>query len=323
MIESNLVNRISRKRPSDHLYVFGHEFAKGLYKVGSAKSIKRFDRHAIRYPGLVLYSFIYCPNAHLFEKQIQHEYSAHRYQHQCDAQRCATKTHGEWFKVPLQTLLNSITAWASFAQLFYGDDDSIDRSHLKILSAGVSQDTYRWTKWAQQQVEEWLSNSSSPQHSVLGGSGSEQHQEQNDNSPPSSPPELSSDLGTPTPGPNNLDPMTPPPNRERPSNQSKPLEPMVVVDDPFVSSMSMEKGRLEFVPRQPPQSYFNVRKAPSNAPLSPTRAWRGNETSILAPTRPNFANFAGVTGQVELSQERIESLNPLELADMVQRLYFS
>ncbi|KAL3474614.1 hypothetical protein BJX99DRAFT_260213 [Aspergillus californicus] len=144
-----------RRNPSNYLYVFGHEKAKDMFKIGYAVALSRIQQQDKCYPGLTTYCFIFCPNAPMVEKLVHAEFSAERYWHACDVKRCKDKKHTEWFKAPLQEILDTVTTLSFWSQMFYNGGVSVNRSILPIMVPGATVERFRWRDWAQDQMDEW------------------------------------------------------------------------------------------------------------------------------------------------------------------------
>ncbi|KAL3486347.1 hypothetical protein BJX62DRAFT_246882 [Aspergillus germanicus] len=156
-IDQLIDRRISQKFNSrdwngerDHLYVFECERAAGMCKLGRTQNLsRRASQHDRCYPLLTQRWSFHCPNAEVFEKVVQLEFSHRRYQHTC--LECG-KTHIEWFKAGLEEIVTRVKVWC---QLSCHLQSREKRAQLALPLAGVSDDPDRWYKWAQGWVQTW------------------------------------------------------------------------------------------------------------------------------------------------------------------------
>ncbi|KAL4810932.1 hypothetical protein BDV18DRAFT_3683 [Aspergillus unguis] len=203
-IDTQIIDKLMKRiehdpRESDYLYLFGHKNAPGVYKVGRTTTLERFNQgHKRCYPGLVIYSFSYCPNSELFERLVQSEFLPRRRMHEC---HCHT-THGEWFEVPLEDLSFCLTTWVTFARLLYCGDTKSKIANMTLRFPGTSLDPVRWRDWARDWIHRWSGNDTA-------GHGAQQRPAPD--TPPESPPGLSSGSEPATPDNSYLDPATPTP----------------------------------------------------------------------------------------------------------------
>jgi hypothetical protein len=200
-----LLDQISNDpNESDHLYCFSHPYKPGLYKVGSTKRIERIQEHEICYPELDLYCFDKCPNAKLFEKLVQGEFSQHQHPQICTICRTKPTEHKEWFKAPVEELLMSIKVWSQFSRMLYCDNTQARLDELQVSTdvGNLSKDPAMLRNWAMKKIELW-SRKTSHQAKGTRGSTAKLHY-------PSSPvPELSPGSSAPRTPDSLLDPPTP------------------------------------------------------------------------------------------------------------------
>jgi hypothetical protein len=134
----------------DHLYVFECEEAKGMCKLGRTKNLsRRASQHDKCYPLLTERWSLYCPNAEVFEKVVQLEFSQRRYQHVCSV---CSKTHTEWFKANLEEMVGRLKLWCEFSCHLQTREK---RLQLTLPLAGGSPAPDRWYRWAQGWVRTW------------------------------------------------------------------------------------------------------------------------------------------------------------------------
>jgi hypothetical protein len=145
-----------------NLYVFSFKGAKGLYKIGRTRRTTRMEEHEKCYPGLEVHRYIVCSNAELFERVVQAELVSHRHSHPCN--KCVNKKgnpvmHGEWFKAPMEDILNVVDVWSMYADMLYRYGFTIDVGHQKIPRPGFSSHPDRWTDWAWDEIRRWKAGS--------------------------------------------------------------------------------------------------------------------------------------------------------------------
>ncbi|OJJ02339.1 hypothetical protein ASPVEDRAFT_668992 [Aspergillus versicolor CBS 583.65] len=336
-----LISRLERSQkakgnkrvPSSFLYVFSHHAAEDFYKVGTGNGKLRIRQQELCYPGLVVQCLIFCPNAQLFENMVHAEFSADRYYHICDGHGTPQK-HTEWFKASLADILNSVTAWSAFSQVFHGENIRIDRREPIFCLPGGSHDRARWTKWARWQAEKWVwqsqvaadgryrqdsdyqdsVNIQTPIRQRHSGIGS-------DTDYPSSPPEL-----TPSSGPGSPDsgcdgPPTPTPSTRTKRGRYSSLDHVAIADASHDSMASFttatsvthdgwEPTLEERTPTEPGDDFWYPESS------------KDHTRSKAGPNDVKYVNFAGVTVPIPHSQEDVSSEDPLDVAERMMKLIF-
>ncbi|KAL2839648.1 hypothetical protein BJY01DRAFT_219117 [Aspergillus pseudoustus] len=147
---SRKINNCNWKDKRDHLYIFACEEAEGMCKLGRTLDLsRRASQHEKCYPHLVERWSLYCPNAKVFERVVQLEFSQRRYQHKCP--KCKV-THTEWFKADLEGMYQRVKTWCKFS---CGLEKDERRQQLTIPLAGFSSDPDRWYTWAQKWLHKW------------------------------------------------------------------------------------------------------------------------------------------------------------------------
>ncbi|KAL4874488.1 hypothetical protein BJY04DRAFT_13483 [Aspergillus karnatakaensis] len=315
------------KDPNKYLYIFGHEKAPGMYKIGYSEHLKRVTtEHEKCYPNLDLYYFVKCPNARLFERVVHLEFRQHRYWHRCAVSGTRHKDgrkHTEWFEVPLEDLIRSVEVWSKFSRSFFSGDLSRKQSEVRLGLPGVSSDADRWHNWALRFIQQW-SNPNAGLHAETPRpvrptfvTDSNHYFDAEDEIEP--PPELSPpNSGPATPGDEPSDPPTPTPSsRTRPGMYHTP-EPLVFSQD----SPSGSSDAFWRVTAPVEEDYLTPETFYSLPPNTPTPAARKRSPLFSTLKEPEIIHFAGVSGKADLSQKGYRQLDPLQLAELLQQMIF-
>ncbi|KAB8238231.1 GIY-YIG nuclease family protein [Aspergillus alliaceus] len=153
MVDRNIGQKIIThdwKHERDYLYIFECEEAEGMCKLGRTYDLsRRASEHEKCYPNLTQRWSLYCPNAEVFERVVQLEFSRHRYKHEC--LKCNV-THTEWFKTDIDDIYQRVKVWCQFSK---GLQSHEKRSQVSVPVPGFSSDPDRWYKWAQKWVQLW------------------------------------------------------------------------------------------------------------------------------------------------------------------------
>ncbi|KAL4745521.1 hypothetical protein BDW72DRAFT_198567 [Aspergillus terricola var. indicus] len=128
--------------------------------------------------------------------------------------------HKEWFKAPVEELLNSIDTWSRISHMFYCDNTKVRRDDLQVaIDVGnISKDPAMLRKWAMEKVEMWSRKALHQTEGMRGsiaartiGPGNIAEHSHLSDYPPSPVPELSPGSSAPGTPDNLLDPPTPTP----------------------------------------------------------------------------------------------------------------
>ncbi|KAL2814448.1 T5orf172 domain-containing protein [Aspergillus granulosus] len=156
--KANIMDKTAGK-----LYIFSHEHAPGLYKIGTTKCFdRRRKQHEHCYPGLDPKTYVECPNAKVFERVVHAELAQFQRFHTCT--ECKTKPvkHKEWFEAPLSTILNIVRTWSLYATMLYETGFSIDGNHQRLPLPGFSDRPDRWRRWATGEISRWMDANPNP-----------------------------------------------------------------------------------------------------------------------------------------------------------------
>ncbi|KAL4865655.1 hypothetical protein BDV12DRAFT_147082 [Aspergillus spectabilis] len=145
LIDLNIKTLLASAPTNDpaHLFLMGHEAAKGTYKL-----YRRKDRDAATpdkkcYENAKVICWVECSDTKLVNNLVLKEFAA-----QCRDHLCGTrghKSHQNWIKAPSAEIEASLRAWSDLLK--------VDYLSLKLPEAKFSEESNRWTKWAQEMVE--------------------------------------------------------------------------------------------------------------------------------------------------------------------------